>query len=158
MARRTKEAFLWVVKILKKHKIPFEIGGGLAARAYGTKRRLADIDIDLNEKGYKKIIKVIKPYIIFGPKFYKDKNWKLNLITLKYKGQKIDLAGIIHTKIFNSNKKKWIILKSHLTHAHLKKIYGINVPIEDKKELISYKKKLDREVDKIDIKQLSKNN
>ena len=154
--RRTKEAFRWIVRILKRHKIPFEIAGGLAAETYGSKRPLADIDIDLNEKNYKKIMKEVKPYIKFGPGIFKDKHWNLELITLKYKGQYIDLAGIVHTKIFDSNKRKWVVLKSHLSRAHLKKVYGINVPIEDEKELISYKRELNRKVDKIDIKNLMK--
>ena len=154
MVRRTKEAFLWIIKILKKHKVRFEIGGGLAAKVYGSKRKLADIDIDLNQKNYQKIMKEIRPYLVFGPRVYKDKNWKLELVTLRYKGQYIDLGGIVHAKIFNSKKKKWIILRSHLSHARLKKIYGINVPVEDEMELISYKKILRRKVDLEDVKQL----
>ena len=42
----TAGALFWIVKILKKHKIPFHISGGFAAKLYGVKRDLADIDID----------------------------------------------------------------------------------------------------------------
>ncbi len=149
--RKTKEAFLWILGILKKYKISFEITGGLAARVYGSKRKLADIDIDLNEKDYKKIIKEIRPFIIFGPGRYKDKYWNLELITLKYKGQDIDLSLIRSGKIFDSKKKKWILLVNSFHNPSLKKIYGIQVPVQNKKELISYKKILGRKVDLEDL-------
>lgn len=32
----TKTALIWITGILKKHQIPFQISGGLAAIAYGA--------------------------------------------------------------------------------------------------------------------------
>lgn len=45
MTKNTKEALKWMVSILRKYKIPFQISGGLAAKIYGSDRKLADIDI-----------------------------------------------------------------------------------------------------------------
>ncbi len=154
MVRRTKEAFLWITKILGQHNVSYQVSGGMAARIYGSRRKLADIDIDMNQAQYKKIMREIRPYIVFGPKIYKDKNWRLELITLRYKNQFIDLGGIQHAKIFNSQKKKWLALPSHLARTHLKKVYGIEIPVEDKKELLSEKKELGRKVDKMDVKSI----
>ncbi len=71
--RNTKEAFCWIIDLLKKHKIPFQISGGLAARVYGASRKLADIDIDLSEKYFRILIPDISDYIKACPNRYKDK-------------------------------------------------------------------------------------
>lgn len=54
--RKTKEACIWIMNILNKNKIPYRIEGGFAAKIYGSKRTLADIDIDIPDKCFKKIL------------------------------------------------------------------------------------------------------
>src|SRR5690348_12670369 len=46
----TKSALHWIVNILKKLNINFQIAGGLAANIYGADRPLHDIDIDIPEE------------------------------------------------------------------------------------------------------------
>ena len=111
-SRHTKEAFEWIISILRNHKIPFEIIGGFAARLYGSRRMLADIDIDI--------------------------------------------CGAEHTEIFDRKKKKWAPLINNLAKHVIKNVYGMKVPVTTRKELIDYKKKLSRRVDKMDVKQIEK--
>ena len=153
-ARKTEEAFQWIVSLLKEKNIPFDVYGGLDARVYGSQRRLADIDIEIPENRFKDL-KEIKPYLVFGPTIYKDKHWKVKLATLKYKGQVIDLAGAYHAKIFDHKKKEWVILPAYFSRSVNKKVLGITVPVVTKKDLIDYKTKLGRGVDKKDIKQIA---
>ncbi len=70
--RDTEAAFRWIVGLFKKHQIPFQIAGGFAARAYGVQRELHDIDFDIPEADFEKILPEVRPYIIHGPTQYKD--------------------------------------------------------------------------------------
>ena len=150
----TKKAFLWITRILKKKRISFKILGGFAARVYGVKRELADIDIEVKDKDIIKLIQIVKPYIIFGPACrYKDKNWDLNLMTLKYMNQEIDICSK-DALIFNKNTKHWEKLSSKPFTTNVVNIYGSDVKVETIKKLIAYKSKLLRKVDKEDVKQL----
>ena len=52
--RNTKKALTWIVRVLRKYKVSFQISGGFAARAYGATRELADIDIYIPNKAFDK--------------------------------------------------------------------------------------------------------
>jgi len=152
--RKTKEAFTWIVGLLRKHKIPFHISGGFAANIYGSNRSLADIDIEIPDEKIFKIQDDVKKFIIYGPKRYKDKEFDLLLMTLKYKNQEIDICGINSQKLFNKKTMKWDIERIDLSKATKKKVYNLIVPIITLKDLLSYKKKISRDVDIQDINAL----
>lgn len=151
--KNTEQAFLWITGILERMNIPYKISGGFAARAYGVNRELADIDIEVNDKDIVLISDEVKSYIVYGPDRYKDDNWDLNLMTLQYEGQEIDIAGI-EAKVFNKENERWENAGSDVDNYELIEIYGKKVPIETLDVLIAYKTKLSREVDIEDVRQL----
>ena len=153
--KKTKEALKWIVSILRKNNIKFEISGGFASRVYGSKRKLADIDIEVSDKAIPKIQKLTKKYIIYGPKEYKDKTFDLQLMTLKYRGQDIDICGKDSEKLYNKKEKRWIKETTDLFRAKIKKVYDLFIPIVPLRDLISYKKEIGRDVDKRDVRDLS---
>ncbi len=133
--------------------IPYQISGGFAAKLHGSKRELADIDIEIGNDDFEKIIPEIKNYLIYGPESFKDQNWDLKLATLKYKEQLIDICG--EANIFDQNTKKWVKDTIDFSHAVDFEIYGIKIKVTSKADLIAYKSKLQREVDKQDIEAIS---
>jgi len=152
-----KKALVWIADILKKYQIPFQITGGLAAMAYGANRPLADIDIEIPDNQFDRLIEDVKPYITFGPERFKSNKWDLILMTLKYKGQDIDVSGSDSTHIFNDKIKKWILLSENLSISPFKKIFDLDLPTIPLDKLIFYKKILARDVDLIDIQQIEIN-
>jgi len=148
----TEGAFKWIVKLLKKHEVPFQISGGFAARLYGSMRELADIDIGIPDKSFEKILPDVNEYLIYGPKHYRDDEWDLKLMTLKYKNQKIDIAGRDTIKIFDKINNAWIPAHRDLSISENQEVYEITVPVIPKSALIAYKKKIGREVDILDVK------
>jgi hypothetical protein len=151
--RKTAEALRWIIGILNSKEIQFQVTGGFAARSYGSNRELADIDIDINDKDFDKIINDVKQYIVFGPEQYTDDNWNLKLITLDYGGQIIDIGG--EPMVFDKGKKEWILVKTDFSNSTHMNIYGIDIPVIKKESLVEYKRKLLREVDVEDIRGLT---
>ena len=147
-------ALIWITDILKKHKILFQITGGVAAIAYGANRPLADIDIDIPDNQFDLIKNDVGPYIICGPARFKSDKWDLMLMTLNYHGQEIDLSGADSTQIFNEKTAEWIKLDEDLSVAPMKKVFDLDLPVISLKSLIYYKKILSREVDLVDINQI----
>lgn len=151
--QKTIKALKWIIGILNKHKTDYQISGGFAAKLYDSDRELVDIDIDIPDNKFNNMYDDVKDYIIYGPKKYKDRNWDLKLMTLDYNGQTIDISG--KAKIFDKNSQKWVIRKVDFSKSDTMKIDGIDVSVISKEDLISYKSKLLRRVDRQDIKNLS---
>lgn len=152
--KNTEKAFLWITGLLEEHSIQYKISGGFAARIYGVQRDLADIDIEISKQDILKISELAKDNIIYGPSRFKDDHWDLELMTLCYDGQDIDISEN-EAKIFNKQSGAWEVIHSDLAKFELLEIYNKKVPIEEKNSLINYKNKLSREVDLEDIRQLS---
>lgn len=149
--KNTEEAFRWIVGLLRKHNIPFQIAGGFAARLYGSQRELADIDIGIPDSEFDALYVDVKEHCIFGPARYVDDEWDLNLMTLKYKNQEIDIAGEDEIKLFDKESNAWVSASRDLSISEHKEVYGLTVPVIPKEALIAYKKKLMREVDILDL-------
>src|SRR5476649_2423021 len=100
-------ALMWILEILAKYQIPYQISGGLAARMYGSTRQLYDIDIDIPEERFAAVKRDVETYISYGPDWFKNECLELMLMTLNYNGQKIDLRGATKARIFNRAVGLW---------------------------------------------------
>jgi hypothetical protein len=154
MKKETEAALKWIVNILKKRNIPFQIGGGFAARIYGVERELADIDIAVPTDKLSEILLEVKDYITYNLRHYLDEKWDCTGMTINYKGQEIDFVGAQGKKIFNETDKKWITLENDFSNNEYKEIYGLTLPLMPKEKLIKYKSILRREVDLLDLEGL----
>lgn len=151
MDKNPEKTFHWIVNILNKHKVPFYVDGGLAARAYGADRELVDIDLVIHEDDFEKIIDDVKEYIKYGPERYVDESWDLKLMTLFHENQTIDISGAENTKYFDKKNEVWINPENALEKNTIKNIFNLDVPVIPLDELIKEKQILDREVDRIDL-------
>lgn len=149
----TEKALIWIVTILRKHNIPFQITGGFAARIYGSTRTLADIDIDIAGDRITELAGLVREYITYGPEQYKDEKYDLMIMTLNYMGQNIDIDPEV-IKIYNAEKKEWVTSTANIQNAIEREVYGIKVPVIPVDELIKYKLELRRDVDLQDVKDL----
>lgn len=152
--RDTKQALEWMVGVLKKHQVPFQISGGCAAKIYGSQRELNDIDIDIPENYFEKILEDVKPYVIYGPAQYKDKKWDLYLMTLNYAGQEIDIGGQ-NAKISTRDRSQWIDFHTDFSKAVKKEFLGLEVPAIPKEDLVFYKQLLDGDHQQVDIQSIN---
>ena len=151
-----EEAFDWIIGILKRHKIPFVISGGLAARAYGSKRGLRDFDFDIANDGFEKILSDVRPYITAGPEKHISRAFENTLLELTYREQKIDIAGASDAKIFNRATDEWSPDETDLTRYEMKYIFGTLVPVMLPTDLLEYKSKSPRPEDLEDIEAIKR--
>lgn len=156
MTHKFEKALGWIVSLLQKHEAPFQITGGFAARIYGAKRPLNDIDIDIPENMIELLVPEIRQYIIFGPGRYIDERWDLKLITLNFDTQEIDIGGAFETKIFDDNNNQWKHMPAHFERAQICTVFGMKIPVIAPEDLIAYKKLFSGEHQKVDIEAVKK--
>lgn len=153
--RNIEAALKWIVSILEEREIPFQIDGGLAAKIYGSNRPLADIDMIIPNKDIETLAPMLKDYIKFGPVRYKDGNWDLLLVSLRYMDQDIDISGADEAKIFDKTSGQWILTKTEFDKSEVGELFGMHLPVIPKEQLIREKIQLSRPVDIEDVNVIS---
>ncbi|MFA7191702.1 MAG: hypothetical protein WC089_00165 [Candidatus Paceibacterota bacterium] len=151
LKKKTIKALNWIVNILNEHKIDYVVSGGFSAKLYSSKRELHDIDIDIFENKFDELLSEISKYITYGPDRYKDGKWDMNLITLNYGGQEIDIGDLSDAYISNKERTAWIKLENKLEPVKMT-VGGIEVNVINPQDLINYKKNLDGDHQLEDIK------
>ncbi len=150
----TENAFFWIIDLLEETGTEYRVSGGLAARSYGSKRTLADIDIEVPTAALALLAEKTTPYVKEGPSLHSDASWKIMLLTLLYGRQVIELSGL-PALIFNKKTRRWDVLGDDIGRVSKWPIFDRIVPVVTLAELIEYKTKLDRDVDRDDLSQLS---
>lgn len=143
--KKTINALRWIVDILNRKNVPYQISGGFSAKLYGSTRSLNDIDIDIPEDRFTDIIKEVRPYITFGPQHSNDGKWDLQIMKLNFLGQEIDISGAYETKISNKDRTKWIPIPVNFSKVSKIGVESITVNVISPEELIRYKQHLDGE-------------
>jgi|SRR5579875_1993007 hypothetical protein len=157
--QQISQALQWIVSLLERYDIPYQICGGAAAKAYGATRPLVDIDIyaSLQQSPHSQaFLDEIQPYLIREWAPWLSASWDILYLALNYRGMQIEIAeSSTHPRFYNHRDGRWedqIINFAASTYIHL---YGVEVAVMPKDELLAYKAMLNREVDHLDIAQLT---
>ncbi len=154
---KAQAALMWIVDILDKHGIPYQVEGGLAANCYGSTRELVDIDVFIPSFGFDRISKDVNGYVDVGPVFHTGTHWRLVYQILNYRGQQIEICDAGKAKYLDTPNNTWIERDIDFTKAETIEIFGISTKVIPKDDLLEYKSRLNREVDIIDIEQITSN-
>lgn len=139
---RIKKSLDWIIPLIEAHGIPYQITGGFAVCLYGGSREVNDIDIDLPAEGLKKLIPEITPFIISGPERYIDFTWDVDIVTLDYHGQIIDLTVAEDAYIINHRVGAREPLLMNFESVNKIGAFGHILSVQRPEDLIEYKSKM----------------
>lgn len=155
MDDKVVHALLWIKNILEEQSIPYQIVGGLASNIHGGSRPVADIDLYIPSECIKRILPKVQNYISKPLVDCVEGSWDLEYFQLIYQEQKIEIGLSPGTKILNKNSCQWVELIINYNQSVIGNYVGVKVPVIPVQELIAYKSLLGREVDHIDIEELT---
>ncbi len=154
VSKKQKNVLKVLAGVLRENNIPFQISGGLAAIIYGAKnRKLFDIDIDVSGKDLPKITLFFSDYIVRPLQKYKDDNFEINLMTLKINDVFIDITQAENIYFISKTGEK-IYENIDLAHPAIIDFASMRLPVENKDNLIRYKRFLGRETDIKDVEEI----
>lgn len=149
-------ALNWIVSLLNRHNVPYQIVGGLAAKAYGASRPLVDIDIYVPMEKAGAAIEEMRPYIAREPLPHHSDSWNLVYMALEYHDIWIELGDIsTNPQFYNRRDQRWEAQVIGFSRSNIMQLYGVEVAVMPKGELLNYKAMLERDVDHQDIREVS---
>ena len=139
---RVTNALEWLLPLLAAHGNRYHITGGFAAHLYGARRPVDDIDIDAPRTVIDALAPLVAEIIIFGPRRYRDSTWDIDLMTLNFQGQVIDLTAIEDGRIMNKWTGQWDELVMHLDDVEVLSYAGMSIRVQNRRDLAGYKGKI----------------
>jgi hypothetical protein len=152
-------ALRWMVSLFTWYEIPYQICGGLAAHAYGATRPLVDIDVYValqESPHFQDFLHDIQPYLIREWSPHLSASWDILYLALNYHGMQIEIAeATTNPRFYNQRDGRWEEQRIDFLASSQVDLYGVQVRIMPKDELLAYKAMLNRDVDHLDIAQLT---
>lgn len=148
------QALGWIVEVLRRADVPFQVVGGLAARAYGAKRPLADLDFYVPTSRLDDLADAAAAHVSRLPSPYRDECWDLTFMKLDYLEQPIEIGGSDGARYFDREAGLWREAGIRFDVSVERTIFGIRLPVMPLGQLIEYKQRLDRDVDRQDVAEI----
>lgn len=156
--RNTAGAFAWITALLDDGGFGWVVVGGLAARTYGSARPLADIDIDVPRAALIFVAERAREFITFGPQRYQDSDFDIELLSLRWGEQDIDLTAAEDIRLFERGAGVWREVPTDMKAFETYPIFGRSAPVMSRELLVQYKRMIDRPVDRVDIEAIERAN
>ncbi|MEO6857682.1 MAG: hypothetical protein ABI323_03735 [Solirubrobacteraceae bacterium] len=148
-------ALTWIVGQFESLSAPYQIVGGLAARAWGGTRDVVDIDLYAPFDRAQSVLTAISPYVVWGPERYRSDCWDLTFLKLDFAGQRLEVGDSASSpRFFNVVAGVWEDQVIDIESSDRLNVLGTTCCVIPKAELIRYKRALDRPVDRLDVAQL----
>ncbi|WP_038882340.1 hypothetical protein [Vibrio jasicida] len=155
MSDKVKVALKWLKDHLEAEGVEYQIVGGLAATIHGGSREIADIDLYIRNSDVNKVLARVSQFISKPLTHYTEYGWDIEYFQLVYQNQKIEIGLDLNTKIQSALDGSWHELEIHFSESVVKHYQGIELPVIPVHRLVEYKRILGREVDLIDIQELT---
>ena len=153
--RRIGRALGWIVGLLNRHRVPYQIVGGLASQAYGAHRPLVDIDLYIPLDQAAAALDEMRPYLEREPLPHRSAAWDLVYLALEYEGVWIEIGdSSSNPRFYDQVDQRWEPQVIDYAASQFVELYGVEVAVMPKAELARYKTRLDREVDHLDLQQM----
>ena len=149
------EALRWITGLLEGLAIPYQVVGGVAARAHGATRPLVDIDSYVpDEDALRAVARAAAEHLTARPAHHLDEHWDLTFLKLGRCGWTVEIAAAATAKVWDRRHRVWRPAAIEFDRSEEREVGGVMLRVMSRQQLIDYKEGLGREVDRLDLDEL----
>jgi len=153
---RASEALAWLVELFRERGVRYAAAGGLAARAWGARRPLVDLDFYVHGEDLERVEVDLAPYVVQPLTELENDFWDLSLIRLQYAGVPVELSVGEGARYRESRTGEWHDACPKFGDCPEREVFGIPVRVLGLEPLLEYKRRVDRAVDRADVASLDR--
>ncbi len=143
-----------LIATFDRHKISYQVTGGLAGNIYGSKWPLHDIDIEVSQRDMAKVVELFREYTVRPLFRFVDEEFHLMLLGLCINDIEVEINQAEEAFIFSDGVR--IQLDTDLGKAKKIRFLGLYILVQPLDDIIKYKQLLKRNNDVNDLMNLPK--
>ena len=147
--------FLWVCELLQKENILFQISGSVAAIAHGANRSIDEIDLFVSAAQFPKVFRLMVNYVVDHPWRRVDAYWDRITLSLEHSGTRVTVSVAEGAQFREAATQEWLETEVDLEASETMMVSGIEVSIMPRDQLLNQMRRLDRDIDRKDIRDIT---
>lgn len=147
-------ALRWIAGVLDGAGIPWQVVGGLAARAHGATRPLHDVDIYVPDDRFGEALSLVSEHLVRGPVRHRDQHWDLEFAVLRHGGTQVEIASA-SARYYDGGDGRWVPAQIDFGASVRMTVEGVRIPVMPRDRLLKYKRRLGRDVDLADVREIT---
>jgi hypothetical protein len=148
---RAAEVLAWLSDLFRDRGVEYAAAGGLAARAWGATRPLVDLDFFVHADDLDRLEADLEPYVARPLTALTDDHWDLTFLRLEYSGIPLELCVAEGARYREAATGEWHDACPSFSGCPEREVLGVKVRIMDRDDLLEYKRRVDRAVDRADV-------
>jgi hypothetical protein len=148
---RAADAVVWLTDLFADRGVRYAAAGGLAARAWGASRPLVDLDFYVKGEDLDRIESELAPYVVQPLSEFRNEHWDLSFMRLEYAGAPLELSVGEGARYREAATGEWHDACPDFEDCPERELFGTTVKVMNRAQLMEYKRRVDRAVDRADI-------
>ena len=149
-------ALRWVCALLDECAIPFQVTGDIAAAAYGVARPIRSLELFIAAEHVPALLRRAEEHVVDYPWRRRDDAWDRVALSLFFDGVTIDVCIAEAARFREVATGAWRDADIDLAASVTVKVRGVEAPVMPRGQLLDQKRRLDREVDRQDLRHLAR--
>ena len=149
-------ALRWVCRLLEKCGIPFQVTGDAAAVAYGATRPLHSLELFIAAEHVPALLRGAEEHVVDYPWRRRDDGWDRVALSLSHDGVTIDVCVAEAARFMEAATGAWRDAAIDPAASVTVKVRNVEAPVMPREQLVDQKRRLDREVDRQDLRHIAR--
>lgn len=149
-------ALRWVCGLLDASGIPFQVTGDVAAAAHGATRPIRSVELFVAAEHVPALLRAAEEHVVDYPWRRMDEAWDRVTLSLSHDGTTIDVCVIEAARFKEAATGAWRDAGIDIMSSVLLRVLEVDAPVMPLAQLLDRKRRLDREVDRQDIRDIER--